>query len=163
MVFNWQQAEGIPEKVAPGPVIRPHEDIQKMVAGHNPTIKRGDPAYTPGSDVIYMPGMIEFDNLDWYWRTFFHEMVHWTGHESRLARDEVMKAERFGSETYSKEELVAELGSAVLSARFDLEAQEENEAAYIKSWITPLKNDTTMIISAASRAQKAVVFIAGEE
>ena len=160
-VFNSSQCEGLPEKIAPGPVIRPREDIEKLVATHNPKLSRGSPAYCPSKDEIFMPGKTEFDNVDWYWRIFFHELTHWTGHETRLAREGVMKVSLFGSETYSKEELVAELGSAFLSSRFGLESQEEQEASYIQSWIQPLKEDPTMIVQAAARASKAVEFIAG--
>ena len=98
--------------------------------------------------------MIEFFfNPDAYYSTFFHELVHSTGHKKRLNRFE---ADQFDNKaTYSKEELVAELGAAYLSVLAGLNHDLENTRAYIKGWLSVLKDNPTWVIWAASRAQKA--------
>jgi len=158
-VFNADQCEGIPTKDDPVQDVKSKDEIMEMISQHNPEIIRGRPAYNPGKDVIKMPNPEEFESSDAYWKTFFHELTHWTGHESRLARDGIMEINEFGSESYSKEELIAELGAAFLSMKFNLSEVGEQEAAYIQSWIKPLKNDPKMIIQAASKAQKAMEYL----
>ena len=90
-------------------------------------------------------------------------MGHSTGHESRLNR--IAKGAAFGSEEYSKEELVAEMTSAVIMNRLNMETEGtmDNTAAYIKSWLDVLKKDNRLIVSAASKAEKAVNLILNEQ
>lgn len=92
-------------------------------------------------------------------------MVHSTGHKSRLDRGDVKDCMYFGSENYSKEELCAELGSAFLINMLDIETEKSfrNSSAYIQSWLRVLKNDTHFIVSASSRAEKAVKYILNEQ
>ncbi|MFA5760234.1 MAG: zincin-like metallopeptidase domain-containing protein [Dehalococcoidales bacterium] len=161
-VFNTEQCENIPEKSYNAPIIRDHSEIETLISAHNPELSRGNPAYSPGMDIIYMPDIKEFSSQNNYYKTFFHEMSHWTGHKDRLNRDEVTrKSGRFGDEDYSKEELVAELSAAFISSIYNISSDdtEANTAAYIQSWIKVLKNDPKMIISASSRAQKATEFL----
>lgn len=122
----------------------------------------GDTAcYRPTSDSITLPELKQFRNSAEYYGTAFHEAVHSTGHITRLNR--LTSPAHFGSESYSKEELVAELGSASILNIIGIETAGSfrNSAAYIQSWLGALKNDKTLLISATSRAQKAVDLIMG--
>ena len=120
--------------------------------------------YSPTKDCIVIPKLEQFGNEAEYYSTAFHEMVHSTGHKTRLDRfPNRMSAAAFGSEDYSKEELVAELGAASLNAHIGIEtkASFRNSAAYLQAWMRALKDDPTMIISAAGKAEKAVNYILG--
>ena len=122
--------------------------------------------YSPSFDYINLPEIEQFNSQAEYYSTAFHEMTHSTGHADRLNRlDTGIAAAAFGSETYSKEELVAEIGAATLVNYTGLETDKSfrNSAAYIQSWLKALKNDKKMIVSAASKADKAVSFILGIE
>ena len=100
--------------------------------------------------------------MEEYYSTFFHELVHSTGHKRRLGRSGVEEVAAFGSHEYSKEELVAEIGSAMLCGVAGIEQVTlDNSAAYIQSWLKALKNDERMIVSAAGQAQKAADYILG--
>ena len=101
-----------------------------------------------------------FRDAESYYATLAHETTHWTRHPSRLDRDFGRK--RLGDEGYAMEELVAELGSAFLSADLELTPEvREDHAAYIASWIKVLKNDKRAIFTAASHAQRAADFLHG--
>lgn len=118
--------------------------------------------YSPGADLIRLPLMEQFPDTAEYYNTLFHEATHSTGHASRLNRFATnAAAAAFGSEDYSKEELVAEIGAATLLNTLGLETSGsfKNSAAYIQSWLRALKNDKRMIVSAAARAEKAVKLI----
>ena len=121
--------------------------------------------YSPNRDVIVIPKIEQFGSEAEYYSTAFHEMVHSTGHKTRLNRfsPDAQNA-AFGSESYSKEELVAELGAASLNAHIGIETKSSfrNSAAYLQAWIRALKNDPTMIISASGKAEKAVNYILGD-
>lgn len=122
--------------------------------------------YSPSFDEIQVPAMKQFAALSEYYSTAFHETVHSTGHPSRLHRFETGSATAaFGTATYSKEELVAEIGSAFLCNRTGLEtpASFKNSAAYIRGYLEALKNDKSLIVSAASKAEKAVKLILNEQ
>ena len=95
-----------------------------------------------------------------YYSTRAYEAVHWTSHTSRLARD--LGRKRWGDEGYAREELVAELGAAFLSADLGLTLEpREDHAGYIASWIKVLKGDKRAIVSAASYAERAVRYLHG--
>lgn len=119
--------------------------------------------YSPVQDFINMPKLEQFTSSNEYYSTLFHEMTHSTGHCSRLNRG-LEKTAGFGSEEYSKEELVAEIGSAYLCevAKIATEKTINNSVAYLQSWIKALKNDKRLIISASGQAEKAVNFILGK-
>ncbi|MBQ9719040.1 MAG: DUF1738 domain-containing protein, partial [Clostridia bacterium] len=119
--------------------------------------------YRPSTDEIILPTLDMFRTSEGYYATVFHEAVHSTGHPSRLNR--IDKKAGFGTETYSKEELVAEIGSAAILNQLDIstDAEFQNSAAYIESWLHALRNDKRMIVSAAGKADKAVAMILGEE
>ena len=125
--------------------------------------QQGDRAfYRPSTDTITLPMMSQFNETAEYYSTAFHEMTHSTGHAKRL--DRLEKTAFFGSDAYSKEELIAEIGAAALVNRCGLETAKSfrNSAAYIQSWLQALKNDKRFIVSAAGKAEKAVALILGE-
>ena len=122
--------------------------------------QEGDRAfYRPSTDTITLPLMRQFKEVAEYYSTAFHEMTHSTGHAKRL--DRLEKTAFFGSDAYSKEELIAEIGAAALVNRAGLETAKSfrNSAAYIQSWLQALKNDKRFIVSAAGKAEKAVDYI----
>ena len=118
--------------------------------------------YSPTVDKIVLPIMEQFPQVAEYYSTAFHEAVHSTGHKSRLNRfTGEAAAAMFGSESYSKEELIAEIGSACIMHDIGIETTGtfRNSAAYIQNWLKVLKNDKRMIVAAASRADKAARLI----
>lgn len=120
--------------------------------------------YRPSTDEVVVPMLNQYERVEEYYSTAFHELVHSTGHSKRLDRG-LMKHACFGSEDYSKEELVAEIGAAMLVKKAGVETDKSfrNSAAYIQNWLSALRNDNKLIISAAGKAEKAVNYILGEE
>lgn len=128
--------------------------------------KQDEAYYSPGRDLISLPLMEQFRDAVSYYETAFHESVHSTGHHSRLNRINPNEPDScFGSEKYAKEELVAELGACMLlhDVGIATDSSTRNNAAYIQSWISRLRNDKRLIVSAASRAEKAVKLIADKQ
>lgn len=118
--------------------------------------------YAPGLDYVSVPTMKDYPNPNEYYSVLFHEMVHSTGHKSRLNRTGIIAMAGFGSETYSKEELVAEMGAAMLCGIAKIDNHTiENSASYIASWLRKLKDDKKMVVQAAGQAQKAADYIQG--
>jgi antirestriction protein ArdC len=110
-----------------------------------------------------MPSRTAFRSQAEYYSTLFHELTHSTGHAKRLGREDIDKIQPVGSEDYSKEELVAEMGSAMLCGVAGIEqATIGNSAAYLRGWIKRLKADSRLIISSARAAQEAADYIRGE-
>lgn len=128
------------------------------------TRKVGIPCYIPSEDRVCMPKINDFINSEEYYSTFFHEMVHSTGHNDRLKREAVNKKISFGNNDYSKEELVAEIGASMLSAEARIDTVTiDNSASYIDNWLQQLRNDKTLIVKAAQKAQKATDYILNRE
>jgi antirestriction protein ArdC len=120
--------------------------------------------YQPSLDSVTMPKKTQFNTSEGYYSVLFHELIHSTGHASRLNRDGITKLASFGSATYSKEELVAELGASMLCGMANiLDYTIQNSASYIEGWLSALKNDNKLLISASSQAEKAVKHFLGEE
>lgn len=121
--------------------------------------------YTPTFDYIEVPCKEQYQNIEEFYSTLFHEMIHSTGHKSRLNRSDMQGIVRHGSEKYSKEELTAELGSATLINMLGIETEKSfrNSSAYIQNWLQALKNDNKFIVSASSKAEKAVKYILNEQ
>ena len=123
--------------------------------------------YSPALDMIHLPLFEQFKNAEEYYSTAFHESVHSTMKKDRCNREEERKGKiaAFGSEEYSKEELIAEIGSANLMNIIGIETQKSfrNSAAYIQNWLSVLKSDVKFIVSAAGRAEKAVNYILNVE
>lgn len=132
-----------------------------------PAIKHGmsKAYYSPGGDYVGMPDNSKFTSIGHYYATLFHELTHSTGHVSRLARAGVTDpAARFGNALYSKEELVAEMGSAFLCGLAGIGETGgliDNAAAYVAGWLKALRDDKKLVIQAAGLAQKAVDHICG--
>ena len=116
-------------------------------------------AYNRSLDMIKLPLASDFDNAESLFAVFAHELVHSTGHKSRLART---FGERFGDPDYAKEELVAELGAAMLCAQFGIESAIEGHASYLADWLTVLESDKRFIFKASSAAAKAVALLMGD-
>lgn len=164
-VFNYAQCEDL--KPIPEPEPR---DVQKIQACEKiiismpdkPGIEHGGirACYIPNSDSIRIPAQRCFASDEEFYSTLFHEMVHSTGHISRLKRKDVMNVKHFGSHEYSKEELIAEMGATFLCGHARIGNETiDNSASYISSWLKVFKNDSKMVIFAAAGAQKAADFI----
>lgn len=164
-VFNLEQTEGLRALLALPPAF-PIESAESIAAGMpNPPAFEQDSraAYIPSRDTVTMPSRTAFDSQAEYYSTLFHELTHSTGHAKRLAREGFDTPQKFGSESYSREELIAEMGSAMLCGIAGIEqATINNSAAYLQSWIKRLKADSRLVVSAASAAQKAADYIRGE-
>jgi len=164
-VFNLEQTEGLKALLALPPAF-PIESAEAIAAGMpNPPAFEQDAqaAYIPSRDTVAMPSRTAFESPAEYYSTLFHELTHSTGHAKRLARDGFDTPQKFGSESYSREELIAEMGSAMLCGIAGIEqATISNSAAYLQSWIKRLKADSRLVVSAASAAQKAADYIRGE-
>ena len=142
------------------------EDIYKgYLAFPDYTFYSGKAVYYPTLDKINCPPLKDFPKVEEYYSTLFHEMVHSTGHKSRLDRPGVTSQEvAFGDEVYSKEELVAEMGAAMLSGVAGIDNNTiSNSASYINSWLRSLEEDSRLVVQAAAQAQKAADYILGEE
>lgn len=116
-------------------------------------------AYNRSLDLIKLPNAADFVNDQALFAVFAHELIHSTGHKSRLART---FGERFGDPDYAKEELVAELGAAMLCAQYGIDSEIEGHAGYLADWLTVLKSDKRFIFKASSAAAKAVALLMGD-
>ncbi len=174
-VFHISQVDGVePLKQKVTHDIEPIEKAEKILNDYwnreNITIEhvKGDKAfYSPMFDKIQLPLFEQFKQSEEYYSTAFHESVHSTMKTSRCNRQEDRKGKvvSFGSEEYSKEELVAEVGSAQLMNMVGIETTKSfrNSTAYIQSWLKVLRNDNKFIVSASSKAEKAVNYILGNQ
>ena len=169
LVFNIDQCIGIPETCIPT-ISKPNEPLVECerILDEMPSIpviehKEQDAYYHPGKDIINMPCMDTFVSSESYYTTLFHELVHSTGHTKRLNRKEVMENHKFGSEKYSQEELVAEIGASFLASHTGIVLDDfADNAAYIKGWLDMLKSDKRFIVFASAVAQRAVEYILGD-
>ncbi|MDZ5480035.1 ArdC family protein [Bacillus thuringiensis] len=168
-VFNINQCEGIESKRKEEETFEHNaiEEAENIVKGYinSPSLSwnSGRAFYQPVMDHVNVPPMKDFPKVEGYYSTLFHEFIHSTGHSSRLNRDGITSATaHFGSEEYSKEELVAEIGASMLNGLSGfVDITFDNSTAYLQSWLRNLKNDKTLIVKAASQAQRAVDYILG--
>ena len=166
-VFNVSQCENLPADKIPAigsRVIDPIEQCEAVVAGmpERPEINLDSARafYNSSTDAVRMPARGSFINAEEYYSTLFHELTHSTAHPRRLNRKGIIENEEFGSQSYGKEELIAEMGAAFLCGQCQIENKTiANQAAYIQGWLKALKNDKTMVIMAAAQAQKASDYI----
>lgn len=144
----------------------PIEQAEKIKEGYQScppiTFAPGRAFYQPNQDKISIPDISDYAKKEEYYSTMFHEMIHSTGHKSRLNRPGITQTAAFGSEAYSKEELVAEIGAAMLCGIAHIDNNTiDNSAAYVGSWLRKLKDDNTLVVQAAAQAQKAADYIQG--
>lgn len=161
-VFNENQCEGLkPEReVLSETVMAPQTVIESMPLP--PDIRYGmrQAAYSQAEDAVLMPDRSSFESADAFYSTLFHELVHSTGHSKRLDRKSLTESGGFGSDPYSREELVAEMGAAFLCGATGIgQSYIQNSAAYVKHWLEHLRNDNKLLIQASAQGQKAVDFI----
>ena len=167
-VFHIDQCEGIKPKFAASlpQTASADETAEAIIKGyveregvHMEHVEGDRAFYRPSTDSITLPLLKQFKETAEYYGTAFHEMVHSTGHMKRLNRLDATAF--FGSDAYSKEELIAEIGAAALVNHAGLETAKSfrNNAAYVQNWLQVLKNDKRFIVSAAGKAEKAVDLI----
>lgn len=164
-VFHASQIENMPP--LPPRETRPewerHQQAERLLAASNAKIfhdQANRAFYRPATDDIHLPPRDQFLSPDKYYATAFHELGHWTGHESRLNRD---IRNPFGSEQYAREELRAELASYMLGADLGIGHDPGQHHAYIASWIKALEKDPREIIRAAQDAEHIKEYTMGLE
>lgn len=154
------------ETVAVDPIEAAEALIAEYLAS-GPTLRHGGDraCYMPGPDIIKMPAMADFEGAEHYYSTLYHEATHSTGHSKRLARQGIADGTfgAFGDKVYSEEELVAEMGAAMLTAIAGIEQAStfDDSANYIAHWMGALKADNKIVVRAAAAAQRAVDMVCG--
>lgn len=176
-VFHLDDTEGIATKIEP---VEARADLEPIAAaeaviagylGREPHLKftndKGSSSayYSPSQDAVVVPMLSQYEIPEEYYSTTFHELTHSTMHETRCNRKVENKLAAFGNADYSREELVAEIGAAMLCNRAGLESERafNNSVAYIGNWLKALKNDNKMIAWAAAKAEKAAKYILNEK
>ncbi len=152
-VFNAEQIDGLEPYKAPELRWQPNEKAEALLAASNAIIKHDEvdeAYYSPSKDEIHLPTKTAFPDETKYYGTALHELGHWTGHEDRLDRD---LSGRFGSESYAKEELRAEIASMLIAQDTGVPNEPHNNAAYVESWVKVLKDDPAEIARAARDAE----------
>lgn len=171
-VFNINDTEGVETKTKPTPTVinEPIEAACAVVAdyvhrsGVKIEIRQSDRAYySPVSDTVVCPLLSQFESAAHHYSVLFHELTHSTLTAERCDRTKENAEAFFGNEDYSKEELVAEMGSAMIANQvgFDSEQVFTNSVAYIQNWLSVLKSDPRFIVAAAGKAEKAANYILG--
>ena len=166
-VFNVEQCGDVPKdlipelvKTAVDPILECEAIINTMPDSPLLIFTGKKAFYDIEKDHVVLPQLKRFKTSESYYTTLFHELVHSTGAEKRLGRKTITDMAEFGSEPYSMEELIAELGAAYLNFFTGiLDKEIESSAAYISGWLEKLRNDKRFIIAASGRAQKAVDLI----
>ena len=175
-VFHIEDCEGIESKIKkeddkPVLTIQPIEAAEKVVKDYVAREKSlkfyndkpsASAYYSPSSDMVVVPMLTQYQKPEEYYSTTFHELTHSTGAKSRCDRSkDLSDFAAFGSEEYSREELVAEIGSAMLCKHVGIDTDKafKNSVAYIQIWLKALNNDNKMIVWASSRAEKAAKYI----
>lgn len=160
-VFCADQCDGLPDAFYPvRKDLVDNAPVDKVLDAFPVELRHGgDRAfYQPSSDFIQLPMPEAFESPETYLTTKAHEQIHATGHETRLDRN--FESKRWGDEGYAIEELVAELGSVLLCARFALKPEHlHSHAAYIGHWAETIRSHPNALLSAASHADKAVTYI----
>jgi antirestriction protein ArdC len=162
-VFNADQCEGLPADIAP-PLTPPAEKLilpqaEALISATRADIRIGGnhAFYVPSADYIQVPPPSSFfEPINWH-RTVCHELGHWSGHSSRLNRD---MSGGFGSASYAREELIAEMTGAFVCAALSI-VPTVRHADYLGSWLEVLREDNRAIIRAASAASKAADYLLG--
>jgi antirestriction protein ArdC len=162
-VFNAAQIVDPPERYAgTPPALTEPERIEGCEAffdalGADLRVGGDRAFYAPAGDYIQIPPLAQFTEPEHYYSTLAHEHVHWTGHGSRLNRE---LRQRFGSEAYAFEELIAEIGAAFLSAQLGIDnVTRTDHSSYLASWLKVLRGNPKAIGTAASAASAAADFL----
>ena len=176
-VFHLDDTQGIdsrcPSSAPVGDGLSPISQAEQVIEGYlsrESTLRfiNDTPSatayYSPSRDEVVVPMLSQYALAEEYYSTAFHELIHSTMHAARCNRQSESSITRFGDSAYSREELVAEIGSAMLCNRIGIESEKSfrNSAAYIQSWLKALKNDNKMIVWASKRAEDAAKYILGE-
>jgi antirestriction protein ArdC len=173
--FNVAQCDDIPatkisaDASAPAAPFAPIAACERVAADmpSRPPVRHGfdSACYVPSLDEVRMPEPARFDKPEGYYATLFHELAHSTGHATRLNRKGIADAvAAFGSDSYGREELVAEMTSAFLCGHTGIEtAVLDNAAAYVAGWLRVIRQDSRLVVTAAAQAQKAADFILGRQ
>lgn len=170
-VFHISQVDGVKPLEMPFKEVEPIAEADRIIMDY--VTREGiyfsecasnEAYYKPFTDEVVVPMKEQYQEISEYYSTTFHELTHSTGHKNRLNRLESGAVASFGTETYSKEELVAEIGSASIMNLLGIETIKSfrNSTAYIQNWLQVLRNDNKFIVSASSKAEKAVNYILGE-
>lgn len=159
-VFNAEQIEGLPPPPK-RPESTPHQRIERceqLVKDSGAVVVHGasGPHYAPKSDKIGMPYPERFVSGEAYYAALTHELAHWTGHETRLARD---LSGAFGSESYAREEMIAETASHIMGVELGIGHDPGQHAAYIHHWMKIAKADPSFLYTAAAAAEKICDFV----
>ena len=162
-VFNVAQIENLPAELYEIKNFKTYTDFEKIEIAetilqiHDVNISFGgnNAFYLPQTDEIVLPERTRFKTGDSFYSVAFHELAHWTGHQSRLDRIKINGSK----EDYAREELVAELTSAFVCCTLGFETELTTNAAYLKNWIAKLKEDEKAIFRAAADAQKAADYL----
>lgn len=177
-VWHINQTEGIESKIVAGEKPEPPkgpeaidaaESIIAAYLGREPKLRfendkpSGRAYYSPTQDKVVVPTLSQYDKAAEYYSTAFHELTHSTLKASRCNRVAENARAFFGNADYSREELVAEMGAAMLCSQAGIEDERttKNSVAYLQNWIEALNNDNKMIVWAAARAEKAARYIIG--
>lgn len=169
-VFNADQCDDLtaPDTEPAGEEFVPLEECDKittgyLVGGNGPVLNHGgnQASYSPMLDRVQMPKREQFETVEHYYGTLFHEFAHSTGAESRLNRKTLADMAKFGDENYSREELIAEMASAFLCGEAGIDINVQHHAGYVDHWIAALKGDSKMVVAAGGAAGKAANLILG--
>lgn len=167
LVYNVSQCEGIPKAKIPevkppvNPILMMENIINEMPKLPLIVHIHDEAYYHFNKDLINIPPIDNFDSAESYYSVFIHELIHSTGHASRVGRKGIVEKPSFGSPLYALEELIAEIGACQMKSLVGIEKEdtEKNSIAYIQNWLSFLKSDKKAIVYASSFAQKAVDYI----
>lgn len=168
-VFHISQVDGVEPLERQIPVYNANPIEEGETVFRNYTSREGirveieptnEAYYSPSQDLIHLPELRQYKDPSEFCSTAFHEAAHSTGNEGRLNRDGLKRAS-FGSEIFSREELVAEISAAALLNTLGIETDHsvQNSSAYIRGWLKALQDDRRLVVQAAGQAEKAVNYI----
>jgi antirestriction protein ArdC len=163
VVFNAEQIDGLPPLEVKAPTWDVVARAENIVQASGADIRHAEQeraVYMPKADYILLPNKTQFADAHLYYATALHELSHWTGHESRLARD--LSGDR-SSENYAREELRAEISSMLMGAEVGLGHDPSNHLSYVASWVKAIKSDPAVIFKAAADAEKIQTFLLAKE
>src|SRR5258706_1089786 len=168
-VYNSDQCDGIPDEVLPAPPVHVKNPVKQaeqtvLLMQQKPVIKHREKKsfYDPCLDIINVPKIDTFESQEYYYRSLFHQLIHATGHVSRLNRKEVMlMSELRADESFSSEELIAEMGTGYLMSvcGFTNDFVSKDKEVRAKGWLEKFKENKQLVIYAGGKAQQAVDFI----